>query len=466
MSTRGKHPHCRLTDLMVGQAGPGRHADGNGLYLFVDPNRTRRWIQRLVISGRRRDLGLGGYPLVLLVDARRKALENRRVARSGGDPTQVVPQQIVPTLRSVVDDVIAARRAAWRGPGTEQKWRRLFNKQVFPEIGDQLVSEVTLEDLRRILVPLWAGRGSIGYTLRQHLARVMDWSVAHNYRKENPANVVESLLPKMQAVVTHYPSLPYRRVADAMAAVQASDAPDELKLLLLFMVLCASRLGEATKAVWSEIDLDNQLWTIPGERMKAKVEHKVPVSVQAIEVLERARALERPGPLVFAALTARGRVCAVSRQQIRHLLAQLGLVDDRGRTVVPHGFRSTFAMWTGEEEKATREVREAALAHAETNKTVASYVRTDFLAVRRPLMQEWADYVLPRQGKLMVARSLVRFVGSSLGSVERLAGVPPLPHAARRRLTHWSHVPSHKTGVKPVPHPISVGGFRPIGAVL
>ena len=396
MCPRGKHPHCRLTDLMARQARAGRHADGNGLYLFVRPDDARSWIQRLVIGGRRRDLGLGGYPLVSLFDARRKAVENRQVARSGGDPTLAAAQQIVPTFRSVVDDVIAARRVGWKGTATEQKWRRVFKKHVFPEIGDKLVNQVTLEDLRRILVPVWGGRGSTGYSLRQLLAVVMDWAVAHNYRQDNPADVVQSLLPKMQAVGVHYPSLPYEQVTDAMAAAQASDAPEEVKLVLLFLVLCASRLSEATEAVWSEINLDKQLWTIPSGRMKKEAEHKVPLSVQAIEVLERARSLERPGPLVFAALTARRRLRKVPGRRIRQLLLQLRLVDDRGRNVVPHGFRSTFAMWVGEGEKAAREVSEAALAHAEPNQTVASYVRTDFLAVRRPLMQDWADFVLPR----------------------------------------------------------------------
>ena len=259
----GRHPHHRLTDVVVRRAGPGRHADGNGLHLLVRPNGARSWVQRLVIAGRRRDLGLGGYPLVPLADARRVAADNRRVARSGGDPVAAPSRKAMPSVREVVEAVIAARSVSWRNPATERKWRRLFATLVVPRIGAKPVDEVTLDDLRRIVLPHWHGRGSTGYVLRQHLDSVLRWSVAHGHRPDNPAEQLKALVPKVKAVVHHHPSLPHRKVRDAMRAVEASRADEAVKLALLFTVLCAARVGEVGGAAWSEMDHEGRVWTRP-----------------------------------------------------------------------------------------------------------------------------------------------------------------------------------------------------------
>lgn len=396
MSARGRHPHHRLTGLTVRQALPGRHGDGNGLYLFVRPTGARSWIQRLVIGGRRRDLGLGSYALVSLIEARRLAAENRRVARAGGDPTATRTQHTAPKVRAVVEAVIAARRANWRNTDTEKKWRRLFKTLVFPRIGDKPVSGVTLDDVRDIILPHWKGRGSTGYVLRQHLDYVLRWAVVHGHRSDNPADSLRVLLPRVKAVVEHHPSLPYARVAAAMTVVRAANVDDVVKLLLVFLVLCASRLGEAAGARWSEIDAAGRLWTLPAERMKAGRLHRVPLSVQALDVIERARALNRPGPMVFADLNRRGASQSVAQGAVARLLRGLGLRDQAGRRIVIHGFRTSFRVWAMEQAHASFEVCEAALAHVQVDQTVAAYARSDLLEARRALMQRWADYVLPR----------------------------------------------------------------------
>ena len=392
-----RRSHHRLTERAVHRARPGRHADGNGLYLFVRPTGTRSWIQRLVIGGRRRDIGLGGWTFVSLAAARRQAAANRRVARAGGDPTAVRTRRTAPRVRAVVEFVIAARRTNWRNPGTERKWRRLFDALVFPRIGDMPVSRVTLDDVRDIIVPHWKGRGSTGYVLRQHLDYVLRWAIAHGYRADNPAEKLKVLLPRVKAVVEHHPSLPHARVAAAMAAVQASSAEDAVKLLLVFVVLCASRPGEAIGARWSEIDVVDRLWTLPPERVKAQRLHRVPLSVQALEVVERARSLNRPSPLVFTALNDRGAARPVASGAVARLLQTLALRDERGRRVVAHGFRATFRVWAMEHAQASFEVCEAALAHVHADQTVAAYARSDVLDARRELMQRWADYALPRK---------------------------------------------------------------------
>lgn len=396
MGGRGRHPHKKLSDLAVRQALPGRHADGNGLYLLVSKTGSRAWIQRLVINGRRRDLGLGSYTLVPLVEARQQALENRRLARRGQDPTALRAEETTPTVQAAVEAVIATRRANWRNQDTEQKWRRRFETIVFPSIGDKPIHQVTLEDVRNILTPHWKGRGSTGYVLRQHLDHVFKWANAHGHRPDNPADQLKVLLPKVKTVVRHHPSLPYRQIADAMAAVQASGADETVKLMLLFLVLCASRFSEAAGAGWPEIRRSWNRWVVPPERMKALEEHHVPLSVQALDILDRAEALNRPGPLIFPVASGRRAGRPVAASTVARLLKSFGLVDEKGRHIVVHGFRSTFRVWAAEQARASFSVCEAALAHIQTDQTVAAYARTDYFEDRKELMQKWADYVLPR----------------------------------------------------------------------
>ena len=385
----------RLTDLFVRKARPGRrYADGNGLYLSVRKSGSRSWVQRLVIQGRRRDLGLGGYPLVSLAGARGRAAENRQIARAGGDPTKDGKETTTPVVRVVAEKVIEARRASWRDPSTERKWRRMFDCYVFPLIGDVPIGLVTLEQIRDIIVPIWHGRGSLGYVLRQHLDHVFEWSMAKGYRSDNPAAKLKVLLPKVKTVVRHHASLPYRQVPEAVAAIRAADADPAVKLLLVFIILTASRFGEAVGALWSEIDLPDNLWVLPPDRMKAGNEHRVPLALQVRAVLAEARALNRSDLLVFATVSG-GRI---PRSALSRLLNSLSLPRDRGRRIVVHGFRSSFRVFAGEEAKAHPEVCEAALAHLPPNMTVRAYARSDYLEDRRGLMQVWADYVLAAIG--------------------------------------------------------------------
>ena len=235
--TDRRHPHNRPKDLAIRQALPGRYADGNGLYLYVREGGSKSWVQRLVIRGARVDMGLGGYPLVSLAEAREVAFDNRRVARRGGDPRTDGKEKTTPIVSLAVETVIEARRASWRNASTEQKWRRMFERFVFPAIGDHPIGSVTLDALRNIVVPHWKGRGSLGSVLLQNLNYVFKWAVAHEHRPDNPADKLRTLLPKMKTVVRHHPSLPYRKVPQAVAAVRASDADPAFKLLVVFIML-------------------------------------------------------------------------------------------------------------------------------------------------------------------------------------------------------------------------------------
>ena len=396
MPARKKPPGSRLTERSVRTVGPGRHGDGHGLYLFVRPSGTRSWVQRIVIGGQRYDLGLGGHPLVSLDDARDVAFKNRRVARSGGDPRASRPGRAAPTLRVVLEQVIASRRPGWRGSQTEPDWRRSFDKYIFPRLGDVRVDQVTLDDVIAVVQPYWKGRGSTGYLLRQRFDAVLRWAEAKKYRLGNPANQALELLTKVHREPDHLASLSHTKVRAAMEALRASSAPEVVKDLLLSIVLTAARLSEAANACWSEIDFHDFVWTLSKERMKAGREHQVPLSVQALEILRRMRDQGHPDPFVFRFRPSHGPGRPVTGESLNYWLRKLDLRDSANRRVVTHGFRTTFCVWAVEVDSADDVVAEAALAHGPSSRTKAAYRRTTAFDKRVGLMQRWADYVVPR----------------------------------------------------------------------
>ena len=394
MARRGRHPHNRLTDLMIRRAKPGRHVDGNGLHLYVRSNGYRSWVHRVTIGDARHDLGLGPYPLVSLAEARALAVQNLATIRSGGDPRSVNTRKRVPTLRQVVEAVIETRRSNWKHPATEQDFRRMFDVHVFPTLADRSVDAIELPDMLDVLNPIWGPRGSQGYTLRQHLSAVMQYAVAHGHRPDDPAAKAKNVLPKVTAAPVHHASLPHRRTSAAMSAIRVSAADEAVKLFVVFTVLTAARFSEAAEAVWPEIVDDDAVWVLPPGRMKARRQHRVPLSRQALEILRVARALAPTSRYVFPVRRRDGSLCCVPPAPVTRLLRRLELVDEQQRPVVMHGFRATFRVWAMEAE-ASFEVCEAALAHVQSDQTVSAYARSDLFGRRRVLMQQWADYVLP-----------------------------------------------------------------------
>ena len=398
MARRGRHPHNRLTGLTLRRLRPGRHSDGNCLYLVMRPSGACHWVNRLVIHGHRRDLGLGPFPLVSLAEARRIAVENRRVARSGGDPRVAAARKKSPTFRRFYEIATEMRRTNWDTETTAAGWRRSFEKYVLPVIGDKPVAEVTLEDIRGIVVPHWNGRNSTGYILRQNLEYVFRYAVLEKHRPDNPAADLKWFLPKVRRPDNHRPSLPYRQAPQAMADWQALSMNPAVKLVVLFIVLTASRLIEATELTWSEIDLPERVWRAPAHRMKARRNHDVPLSWQALEVLAQARALnpsDSPDSLVFPICSSKGAARPPSQRTVSDALRRLKRVDVDGRRIVVHGFRTTFRVWAQECVPGSWEAAEAALAHEESDRTKRAYARSKLDEPRAKLMQQWADYVLP-----------------------------------------------------------------------
>ena len=385
---RGRHPHKALSATFVRTAPPGRHADGNGLYLFVQPTGTRSWIQRLVVRGRRRELGLGPVALVPLAEARKQALANRKLARSGGDPLAERRRAAgMPTFADAARRVVEQKQGGWRGPRQAQTWLRSLEQYAFLRIGNRPVSEVNSADVIEILTPIWHVKAETARAVRQRLRAVLEWAVAMELRADNPCDRVLPVLRPQNDIVRHMRALPHREVAAAVETVRAStSAAPAVKLLFEFLVLTASRSGEVRLATWAEMDTKAHVWTIPATRMKAKREHRVPLCRRAVEVREAARTLGDGGSgLVFPMLREKPISATTLPKMLQH----------HRIAAVAHGFRSSFRDWAAEETDHPREVIEAALAHVVQNKVEAAYARSDLFERRRLLMGDWAAYLAP-----------------------------------------------------------------------
>ena len=382
---RGRHPHNALTPAFVRNVSrAGRYCDGNGLYLDVRPTGSRGWIQRLTIRGRRTELGLGGYPLVSLKEAREKAFANRKLAREGGDPlSEKRRTKSMPTFADAARKLVDQLSPGWRSPRHAQLWLMGMERHVFPRIGKTPVSEVTSADVIGVLTPIWHEKATTARKLRQRIRAVMQWAVAMELRPDNPCDRIGPALGGQNYTVRRMKALPHREVASSIGKVWASGSKQVVKLAFELLVLTATRSGEVRGAAWTEIDLDDRVWTIPAGRSKTNREHRIPLSRRALEILEEARALGRGSPLVFPSL--RGK--PLDGTAFTRLLKRLGI------DAVPHGFRSSFRDWAAEETDHPREVAEAALAHVVRNQVEAAYRRTDLFDRRRRLMADWADYL-------------------------------------------------------------------------
>ena len=382
---RGPHPDKRLSPAFVRAAPPGRHADGNGLYLHVQTTGTRSWVQRLVIRGRSRELGLGSVRLVPLAEAREKARSNRKLAREGGDPLAEKQRLAgMPTFAEAAGQVIEQKRGGWTSPKNAVDWRRSLERYAFPRIGNRPVSEVDSADLLRILSPVWHVKRQTARTVRRRIGAVLEWAVAMNLRNDNPADRVLPVLGPQQDIVQHRQALPHREVAAAVATLRASEQAGVGALAFEFLILTAARWGEVRGAVWPEVDTAGRVWTVPAARMKMKRDHRVPLCRRALEVLDAARGLADDGnPVVFP--NERGR--RLDDKRLRRLLWKHRL------PAMVHGFRSSFRDWAAEETDHPREVIEAALAHVVRNPVEAAYARSDLFERRRRLMDDWEAYV-------------------------------------------------------------------------
>ncbi|MFA3915964.1 tyrosine-type recombinase/integrase [Ruegeria hyattellae] len=391
---KGRHPQNALTAPFVRSAkGPALHADGNGLYLKVDESGARRWIQRLMIRGKRREIAIGAVSLVSLSSAREAALDNRRIARAGGDPLADKRESAsIPTFEEAAREVHKANKASWRNPKHAQIYMSSLETYAFPHFGHISVAEVDGSQVLTALLPIWTSKQDTARRVRQRIATVFKWAIAKGWRTDNPAEAVKAVLPKQDRTKkTNRKSLPYAQVADCIQSVRDSGADPSTKLAVEYLIHTAARSIEVREADWSEVNLDERLWSVPAARMKMAAAHQVPLTTRAIEVLRQARKLHK-GDLVFP---GRNFDKPLSDATL------LKIVREQGYDCDVHGFRASFRTWAQEQTNFPREVCEMALAHKVGDDTETAYARSDLFDKRRRLMDAWASFLAGQEGEII-----------------------------------------------------------------
>ncbi|MGY2052692.1 tyrosine-type recombinase/integrase [Methylobacterium sp. JK268] len=389
---RGRHPDKALTAIKIrALKAPGRYADGNGLYLVVDPSGAKRWMLRTIVQGHRRDIGLGGLSVVPLAEAREKALAFRKLAREGGDPLaerRKTPIS-VPTFAEAVEKVHDEHKATWKNAKHAQQWINTLQTYACPHLGAMPVDRIATPDVLKALAPIWLTKPETARRVRQRIGTVMDWAKAAGHRSgDNPIDGVGKGLPKQTDRDEHHAALPYAEVPAFVARLRTCGGSEPVRLAFEFLILTAARTGEVLGMNWSEVDIAERLWTVPAARMKAGREHRVPLSDRALAVLARAKALSTGMALVFP---GRSGERPLSNMVFLMLLRRMEL------GITAHGFRSSFRDWAAEQTNLPREVSEMALAHTVENRVEAAYRRGDLLEKRRELMHVWAIYLDCRQ---------------------------------------------------------------------
>lgn len=387
MKPAGPHPNKALSPAKVRSLIlPGKHADGNGLYLVVDPSGAKRWVLRTVVQGKRTDIGLGSLRLVSLAQAREEAIRLRAMARDGADPlaARQAEKRTSPTFEVAAKLVHQAHTASWRNEKHKKQWIDTLKQHVFPIFGKKQVGSVTSADAMQALSPIWTSKPETARRVLQRIRTVMDWAKASGHRTgDNPVEGITKALPKHTAPRSHHAALPYRKVTAFIGKLQKTDAGESARLAFEFTILTAARTNEVLGAKWDEVDFQKKTWTIPATRMKAKQEHRVPLASRCIDILKQARKLNKDSDYVFP---GRSDKKPLSNMVFLMLLRRME-VD-----VTAHGFRSSFRDWASEQTNFPNAVCEAALAHSIKDKVEAAYHRSDLFEKRRALMDEWAKF--------------------------------------------------------------------------
>ncbi|WP_019594114.1 integrase arm-type DNA-binding domain-containing protein [Thioalkalivibrio sp. ALM2T] len=386
----------KLSARQIKNAATGKYEDGGGLRLVVSASGAKKWVLRLTVEGKRREMGLGTYPDVSLATVRENATAFRTLARNGVDPiaTRGTRVKEIPTFESCAARYVRAHRRGWKNPKHQRQWVRTLKNYARPKIGQKRVDAITTDDILEILAPIWANKTETAKRVQGRIENILDYAAAHQHREEsNPARWrghLDKLLAKPCRVkqVTHHPAMPYEDAAKFM--VELRDLDGIAPIALRFLILTATRTKEVLLAEWDEFDFANETWTIPANRMKSRREHRVPLVPATLQLLEEVPRLTE-NRYVFP-----GRIAGkpLSSMALLTTMRRLGFGPKGARgNYVPHGFRSCFRDWSGEVSSYPRDVAEMALAHVIENKVEAAYRRGDLFTKRSQMMQDWAIYL-------------------------------------------------------------------------
>jgi integrase len=425
MKPTGKHPHKRLTAQQVNNAGPGRHGDGNGLYLVVDESLARRWVLRAMVSGKRKDIGLGGTQIVSLAQARTKALELHADIRNGKDPVAERRARLrtIPTFGEAAKIVHQQLLPTWKNAKHGDQWINTINTYAIPRLGAMKLDSIGTPDILATLLPIWLEKAETASRVKQRIHAIFDWAKTMGYRTgENPVDGVKRGLPKQSDKEEHHKALPYDQVPSFIRALRCGPSGMNARLGFEFLILTATRTSEVLNAKWQEVDFANRCWTIPASRMKAGKEHRVPLSPRCIEILTEAKRIKREDDLLFPGEKANKPLSNMTFTQI----LRRAEVD-----AVAHGFRSSFRDWAAEQTNFPNEVGEHALAHTVKNKVEAAYKRTDLYNKRIELMNAWASYAtagtIATLGKVAASPAIALSNAKPLPEPLSYPLPPPLP---------------------------------------
>lgn len=377
----------RLTTLKIKSlTQPGRYSDGNGLYIQISANGGRRWIYRFTLNGRKREMGLGAVSNTPLAEARKRRDAARILVADGVDPIAARERDLaIPTFGEAAQKFIEANKKGWSNSKHQSQWHNTLQQHA-SHLTKIPVDQITIDDVLKVLEPIWTRIPETAQRLRARIERILDSAKARGWRKgENPARMrgnLDNWLSKPSKLQRgHHKALTYSDLPALMAQLREREAVSALALE--FTILTAARTSEVINARWDEMDLEEGVWSVPAVRMKAKREHRVPLPPRAVAILRKQKELAH-GPYVFpGGNPSKG----LSNMAMSNMLKS---IDKSGSTV--HGFRSTFRDWTAEETDYPREIPEAALAHIVGDATERAYRRGDALEKRRKLMNDWEDF--------------------------------------------------------------------------
>lgn len=375
------------------------YADGGGLYLQITASGAKSWIFRFQINGRRRDMGLGGIVDYSLAEARDRATEARRLVKDGIDPIaaraareaeQRLNDAKLMTFEAAAKTYIDAMKPGWKSKKHAAQWTATLEAYAYPTIGKLPINGIDTGLVVKCLEPIWSTKTETASRVRQRIESILSYAKVRGWRSgENPArwkDHLDQVLPAKGKVakVEHHASMPYADVPGFWPRLQLQDGMGARALELA--ILTATRTAEVLQARWPEFDLDEKVWIIPGDRMKAGAEHRVPLSGPAVELLRKLETIRQSDDGYAFPGQRKGR--PLSNMSMAMTLRRMDL------DATPHGFRSTFRTWAAEMTAFPHDVCEAALAHTQTSAVVAAYQRGDLFRKRRGLMDGWAGYVI------------------------------------------------------------------------